>query len=144
MKIKIKEAELRKIIKSFLIEATVGATGELKGVVYGGSSSKFVEPGKGGPPDFESAGIKSLPNWPSPSPVNEDPSTMEASQQIIEDIKKSEGFIPHVYDDLAGRAAKKAGLDAYENSKGTPTIGYGEAIFASQKEKREKQNFKYN
>ena len=39
------------------------------------------------------AGFEQLSNWPSPSPVSDDASTMSASDQVVNDIKRSEGFI---------------------------------------------------
>ena len=104
-----------------------------------GDFGEKTNPEEAGADFLGSGNFKQLSNWPSPSPVNEDASSMSASKQIVDDIKRSEGFIPHVYDDLAGTKAKRAGLAAYENAKGTPTIGYGEAIFwKKQKDKAEK------
>ena len=88
--------------------------------------------------DLSGAGIDPDPNWPSPSKVTDNPSAMSVSSKMTDEIKRSEGFIPHVYDDLGGSKSKKQALVNYEDAKGTPTIGYGEAIFKSQPAKREK------
>ena len=54
---------------------------------------------------------------------------MKFSTHGKQELMKSEGALPKVYDDAASTSEKRAGLVAYENSIGYPTIGVGHLIY---------------
>ena len=125
---KITKRQLRSIISTYLNEASW--SGEISGQTRnrGRMSAMGELPGKG------EGGIGFTPLDPGQFPKDQkfqDPSSFKPSQFLYDKIKGAEGFRAQVYDDLSGGKI----ISSYEVAEGTPTIGYGHAIFEKEQNK---------
>lgn len=57
-----------------------------------------------------------------------------ASTNLLEQLKKDEGYIPQLYDDSTKKIIKNA--EDFKNAVGTVTIGYGHAVFSLEEAKQ--------
>ena len=118
---KITENQIRKLIRTMLLKEQGSVS-----IDVGTVSAKYAS-GYGGSSTYNSGNKEDIVGDDKKYPGDQalkTVSNLKPSDYLYKHLKGAEGYRGHVYDDKNSKPISK-----YKNAVGTPTIGYGHAIF---------------